>query len=225
MTAQGSNGALRPQPDLLTRRSWSPAQPPAPLRPAAASAPTRWSASTSPRATSSRSRSRFRISSAAARNDSDVAPQRHAGDHRQPEALRPVRADRSGGLHRERVEHRRAAAVCRLARHQRPGARHRPHHPPGRRPAEVGIPAVGCGLRRAAHRRAIFHRARHLAACRAHHLRRDLPAADRRIGLFRQPRGVRRRIRPQGAAGQAARASWIRTAPTCASSPAAAISC
>ena len=73
--------------------------------------------------------------------------QRHPGDHRQSEALRPVRADRSRRLHREGLEHRRAAALCRLADHQRAGARHRPHHPPGRRAAEVGIPAVGRGRR------------------------------------------------------------------------------
>ena len=32
--------------------------------------------------------------------DGEVGAQRHAGDHRESQALRPVRADRSGGLHR-----------------------------------------------------------------------------------------------------------------------------
>ena len=45
----------------------------------------------------------------------------------------------------------------------------------------------------AAHRPAIFHLAGILAADRAHHLRPDLRTADRREGLFRQPRRVRRR--------------------------------
>ena len=49
----------------------------------------------------------------------------------------------------------------------------------------------------------------------------DLRAPDRRERLFRQPRRVRRRDRSEGAAHQAARASWIRTAPMCAISPAA----
>ena len=56
----------------------------------------------------------------------------------------------------------------------------------------------------AAHRPAIFHLAGILAADRAHHLRPDLRAADRREGLFRQPRRVRRRDRVQGAPRQAA---------------------
>ena len=47
----------------------------------------------------------------------------------------------------------------------------------------------------AAHRPAIFHLAGILAADRPHHLRPDLRAADRREGLFRQPRRVRRRDR------------------------------
>ena len=53
-------------------------------------------------------------------------------------------------------------------------------------------------------RPAIFHLAGKLAADRAHHFRPDLRAADRREGLFRQPRGVRRRNRLRAAAHQAA---------------------
>ena len=66
------------------------------------------------------------------------------------------------------------------------------------------VPPVGCVRRPAAHRPAIFHRARQLAAHRPHHLGRDLPASDRGDGLLRQPRGVRRRIRAEGAPDQAA---------------------
>ena len=40
-------------------------------------------------------------------------------------------------------QHRHLAALRRLARHPRPGAGHRPHHPAGRRTAEIGIPARG----------------------------------------------------------------------------------
>ena len=68
---------------------------------------------------------------------------RHAGHRRQPAALRPVRADRPGGLHREDRQHRRAAALPRLAGDQRAGAGHRPRHAPGRRPA--ARPSSGCG--------------------------------------------------------------------------------
>ena len=67
------------------------------------------------------------------------------------------------------------------------------------------IPAVGRVSVAAARRPAILHRARQLAPHRAHHLRRDLRAADRREGLFRQPRGVRRRVRSEGPPRQAAR--------------------
>ena len=55
-------------------------------------------------------------------------------------------------------------------------------------------------------RQAIHHHRRQLAAHRPHHLGRDLRAAHRREGLFRQPRRVRRRVRSEGAADQAARA-------------------
>ena len=143
--------------------------------------------------------------------------QHHPGHHRQSEALRPVRADRSRRLHREGLEHRRAAALCRLARHQRPGARHRPHHPPGRRPAEVGIPAVGRGVRRAAHRRAVFHRARHLAPRRAHHLRRDLPAPDRRDRAISTAASCSSTNPGRRSSASSGSPSWTRTAPTCAS--------
>ena len=123
------------------------------------------------------------------------------------------------------VEHRRAAAVCRLAHDQRAGARHRPHHPPERRAAEVGIPAVGRGLRRAAHRRAVFHRARHLAPRRAYHLGRDLPAPDRRDRAISTAAWCSSTNPARRNTGSSGSPSWTRTAPTCASSPAAAISC
>ena len=57
----------------------------------------------------------------------------------------------------------------------------------------------------AARRPAIFHLAGILAAHRAHHLRPDLRAPDRREGLFRQPRRVRRRDR---LARSAASSGW-----------------
>ena len=56
-----------------------------------------------------------------------------------------------------------------------------------------------------AHRPAIFLDAGQFPPHRPHHLRCDLRAADRRERLFRQPRRVRGRDRPQGAARQAAR--------------------
>ena len=64
------------------------------------------------------------------------------------QAQRPVRADRSGRLHREDHQHRCGAALPRLARDQRAGAGHRPHDAPDRRPPEGGIPAVGRVRRR-----------------------------------------------------------------------------
>ena len=129
---------------------------------------------------------------------------RRPGHHQQPQAQRTVRADRSGRLHRENHQHRRGAAIPELEDHQRPGPGHRPHDPPERRASEGRIPALGRRRRPAAHRAAIFHLAGILAADRAHHFRPDLRAPDRRKGLFRQPRGVRRRKRAGGTARQAA---------------------
>ena len=120
---------------------------------------------------------------------------RDPGHHQQPQAQRVVRADRSGRLYRKNHQHRRRAAIPELEDHQRPGAGDRPHDPAGRRPSEGGIPALGRRHRPAACRPAIFHVAGILAADRAHHFRPDLRAPDRREGLFRQPRGVRRRNR------------------------------
>ena len=97
--------------------------------------------------------------------------------------------------HREDHQHRRRAAIPELEDHQRAGAGDRPHDAAGRRPPEGRIPPLGRRHRPAAHRPAIFHLAGILAADRAHHLRPDLRAPDRRERLFRQPRGVRRRDR------------------------------
>ena len=44
-------------------------------------------------------------------------------------------------------------------------------------------------------------------------------------GLFRQPRGLRRRDRRRRTSASSGSRSWIRTAPACAISPAATISC
>ena len=129
---------------------------------------------------------------------------RVAGHHQQSEAQWLVRADRSGRLHRAHQQYRRRAAVPELEDHQRAGAGDRPHDPAGRRPPQGRVSALGRQHRPAAHRPAIFHLAGILAPDRAHHLRPDLRAADRRKRLFRQPRGVRRRDRAEGAPGQAA---------------------
>ena len=74
--------------------------------------------------------------------------------------------------------------------------------PDGRLKAEFRLWDVASGQQ--LDRPAIRHLAGILAADRAHHLRPDLRAADRREGLFRQPRGVRRRKRADGTARQAA---------------------
>ena len=117
------------------------------------------------------------------------------------------------------------AALPRLARDQRAGAGHRPRHAPGRRPAQGRIPAVGRVRRPAAHRPAVFHRARQLAAHRAHHLGRDLRAADRREGLFRHAASCSSTRPGRRSAASSGSPSWIRTAPTCAISRAATTSC
>ena len=102
----------------------------------------RCSSSTSPRATSSRCRSRSRISFAVGTRD-PAAARNVTPDHRlQPAALRSVCADRSGRLSREDLEHRRAAALSRLAADQRAGAGHRPRHA---RPTAASRPSSGCG--------------------------------------------------------------------------------
>ena len=88
--------------------------------------------------------------------------------------------------------------------------------PAGRRQAQGRIPPVGRVRRPAARRQAVLHHAGQLAPHRAHHLRRDLRAADRREGLFRHPHRLRRRDRAEGRAASSASPSWTRTAPTCA---------
>ena len=75
-------------------------------------------------------------------------------------------------LHREDHRHRRRAALCRLARHQRAGAGHGPYHHAAGRTAQSRFPAVGRVRGPAADRQAVFHHARQLAPHRPHHLRR-----------------------------------------------------
>ena len=135
--------------------------------------------------------------------DVEMARTVDAGDHQQSRPQRPVRADRSGRLHRADRQLRRRSALCRLARHQRAGAGGRPRRPPGRRPAQGRVPPVGRARRPAAGRQAVPGDARQHPAHRPHHLRPDLRAAHRREGLFRQPRRVHRRDRPARAARQA----------------------
>ena len=112
-----------------------------------------------------------------------------------------------------------------VAHHRRPGAGDRPHHTAERRPPQDRVPAVGRGVGGATHRPAILHRRRQLAPHRAHHLGRGLSASHRRDGLFRQPRGVRRRVRVRRTSASSGSRSWTRTAPTCAISRAATIWC
>ena len=143
--------------------------------------------------------------------------QHHAGDHRQPEALRPVRADRSAGLSRENRQHRRCAALRRLARHQRPGAGHRPHHPPGRRPAESRIPAVGRGLQRAARpARSISPRPTSGGGSRTSSRMRSISGSPARSATSTAASCSSTRPARRSGASSGSR-SWIRTAPTCAS--------
>ena len=99
----------------------------------------------------------------------------------------------------------RNAALRGLAADQRPGAGDRPPGAAGQRQCRGAVPAVGRVRGRALHAPAIRHQPGQLAPHRAHHLRRDLPAADRREGLLRHPRRLRRRVRPEGPAHQAAR--------------------
>ena len=150
---------------------------------------------------------------------------RRRGHHQQSQTQRAVRADRSGRVHRAGHQHRRAAAIPELEDHQRAGAGDGAHDAAGRRAAQGRIPALGRRDRPAARRPAIFHLAGILAADRAHHLRPDLRAADRREGLFRQPRGVRRRDRRRRSAASSGWRSWTRTAPMSAISRAAPTSC
>ena len=152
----------------------------------------------------SRCRSRSRISCAGTPSDGEVGAgvtQVITNNLKRSGLFAPIDP---GCLHRTDLQHRYGAAIPELEDHQRPGAGDRSHDPAGRRPPEGRIPALGRGHRPAADRPAIFHVAGILAADRAHHFRPDLRAPDRREGLFRQPRGVRRRNRTRAAAHQAA---------------------
>ena len=118
------------------------------------------------------------------------------GHHQQSQAQRAVRADRSGRLHR--AHHQSSTTAPQFQSWKTINAQalvtgRMTRQGDGR--LQGRIPALGRQHRPAAHRPAIFHLAGILAADRAHHLRPDLRAADRREGLFRQPRGVRRRDR------------------------------
>ena len=112
-----------------------------------------------------------------------------------------------------------------LAHDQRAGAGDRPPERQTDGTSDGAVPAVGRVRRPAARRQAVLHHAGQLAAHRAHHLGRDLRAADRREGLFRQPHRLHRRVRRRRTAASSASRSWIRTAPTCAISRAATTSC
>ena len=203
-------------------RAWQPQRSSAFRR----ATPRPCSSSTSPRATSSRCRSRFRISSARRPATPTAAPQRHPDHHRQPAALRPVRADRSGRLHRaDRRPSTRCPALPTGGRSMR--RRWSPAASRARATARLQgrVPAVGRVRRPAAAWPAVHHHARQLAAHRAHHLRRDLRAPHRREGLFRHAASSSSTRPGRRTGASSGSRSWTRTAPTCAISRAATISC
>ena len=131
-------------------------------------------------------------------------------------ALGPVRAARSGLLHRPRARPQRAAALPGLARDQRPGAGGRAG-PDGRRTAGWSASSASGTCSRAAswprQRFAVgaddWRRLGHLIADQVYR------APHRREGLLRHPGRLHRRDRPQGPAATSASPSWTRTAPTC----------
>ena len=159
-------------------------------------------------------------------DDGEIGAQRHAGHHRQPAALR---ACSRRSIRRPTSRRSPTSTRCRAFPTGAPSTRRRWSPAASRGRATAGSrPSSGCGTCSPAQqldRPAVLHRAGQLAPHRAHHLRRDLRAADRREGLFRQPRRVRRRDRARRTAASSGSPSWTRTAPTCAISRAATISC
>ena len=124
--------------------------------------------------------------------------------HQQSRPLRPVPADRPGGVH-QRAGTARGAQLPELEGDRRPGAGDR--HASKARAATRCAWSSGCGTCCPAadpgHR--LHHHAHQLAAHRPHHQRRDLRAAAGREGLFRHPHRLYRRHRAARPAHQAAR--------------------
>ena len=165
------------------------------------------SSSTSPRATSSRCRSRCLISSASA---CPIPAWRAASRRSSPSNLQ-----RSGlfapidqAAYIEKISNVDATPRFPDWRaDQRAGAGHRPPARGCRTAASAPNSGSGtCSPASISYGQQYADAARQLAPHRPHHLRRDLRAAHRRQGLFRQPHRVRRRVRPEGAPRQAARA-------------------
>ena len=184
----------------------------------------RCSSSTSPRATSSRCRSRCRISSAVGLHDPDGG--------RNVSQIITANLQRSGlfapidpAAYIEKISN--IDTVPRFADWRQINAQALVTGRVDARPTAGSRPSSGCGTCSPASSCAASNTSprRQLAAHRPHHLGCDLRAAHRREGLLRHPHRVRRRIRPEGAPRSSGSRSWIRTAPMCAISRAATISC
>ena len=133
-----------------------------------------------------------------------------AGDkdqRRRRHGFRPLdlpSAGQSDELSRDDRQSGRVAQHRRLEGGQRAIRLDRTRAASGRRARHGAIPAVGHGDRRAGRRPAVHDRCRERAPRRAHDRRRGVLARDRREGIFRFPRRLRRRERPEGEAAQAA---------------------
>ena len=109
-------------------------------------------------------------------------------------------AAQSGEFSRDDRRSGRPAEHGRLEDGQRAIRVDRPGSASGRRACRRAIPLVGHGDGRAGRRRAIRLRPAERAPHRAHDCRRGVHARDRREGILRFPRHLRRRKRPQGEA-------------------------
>ena len=183
------------------------------------------SSSTSPRATSSRCRSRFPdfLGGSAGRYRNRAG--RHADHHRRSQAQRPVRADRSGGLHREDRQHRRGAAFsatgARSTRRRWSPAASRARATAGSRPSS------GCGMCSPASSSPasnISPRPTIGGASRTSSPMRSTSGSPARRAISTPASSSSTRPGRQSAASSGSR-SWIRTAPMCAISRAATNSC
>ena len=188
-------------------------------------APAPHSASTSRRATSSRCRSRCRISSAARRPTAEVARNVTQIIAANLQALRPVRADRSGGLHREDLQLRRAAALSPTGA---PSTRRRWSPAASRARATAGSrPNSGCGTCSPASSSpasSISPRPTTGGASRTSSPTRSIERLTGEKGYF-DSRIVFIDETGRRSAASSASPSWIRTAPMCAISRAARTSC
>ena len=177
------------------------------------------------RATSSRCRSRLPDFVGGAPGDADVA--RDVTQSSPPICSAPACSRRS--IRPPSSRRSPTSTRCRVSPTGAPSTRRRwspgrvTRQADGRLKAEFRLWDVFAGQQLAGQQ--YFTDARQLAPHRAHHLRRDLRAAHRREGLFRQPRRVRRRDRTARSAASSGWRSWTRTAPTCAISRAARTSC